>query len=182
VRLHLDTEYHGARRAQRLLSLGLVAEDGRWFYGELPGELARVVDHDDFFATHVTPQFGRVPGAAHGDEAALAQALHAFLAGWTGPLEVACDDRLDAGFLDHLLALPRRCVADAAPARTVDLSVIGITGLVQGTADRAGLIAQGPLARRFGLRAHHALADAESLAVAAAQGRRPLTQRRWPRA
>ena len=176
MRLFLDTEYHGGRRAQRLLSVGLVAEDGRWFYGELPQELARVTDHDDFFATHVTPQFARVPGAAHGDPAALAAALWSFVAALVGPtpaegaaestaavgpLRLACDDRHDRLLIDRLW-----CLATPAPA---PWSHEDVRGLVNGPADRAGLIAQGALARRFGLRAHHALADAESLATAAAR-------------
>jgi hypothetical protein len=177
VLVYLDTEYHGGRRAQRLLSLGLVTEDGRWFYGELPQELARVKDHDDFFATHVTPQFGRVPGATFADPSDLAAALRAFLAGLgvlasgdptrepRGALTLACDDRHDPWLLSRLW--------QAAGTTPPPWSTQDVRGLVRGPADRAGLIDRGPLARHFGLRAHHALADAESLATAAARDHHP---------
>ena len=157
MRVFFDTEFT-AFRDGRLLSVGLVADDGREFYVELPGDgLHR--DASDFVRAHVLSQFGAVPGGEAGTLAGLGERVAAFLDELHAPIALCFDYKLDRRFLEEALTLSTRWGALQPTVTFVD--VAGQTG---GDAAKAAKAASAVSSRP--LREHHALADARALRAA----------------
>lgn len=102
--LFLDTEFTTLdRQKMKLLSVGLVAEDGRSeFYAELSeGETWARSDCSEFVIDHVLPLLEG--GAARRTEAQLKETLNAWISNKGQPCVVACDSGLDHLLLKRLL-------------------------------------------------------------------------------
>jgi len=154
VRVFFDTEF-SAFRDGRLLSVGLVAEDGRERYVELPGDGFNR-DVSDFVHASVLNQFGLVPDSEAGTLAGLGERVSRFLEQLGGPVELCFDYKLDRRFLEEALRLTRtwNVLKD-------QLAFADIAGQKNGAASKAAVLASyessAPLAE------HHALADARAL-------------------
>ena len=159
-RLFLDTEFFTFKGVHRLLSFALVSETGPFIYMELVlGELQAVPSSrlNKFLKEQVLSQFGRVP-----ESALPARDMPARLSDWLGSLnagtvEVVYDYSVDYLLLEQLLA------AMTAPPATRLIPVhVGYA-----LSDPAGQ-AEAELTWQwvedcFGIRRHHALADAMAL-------------------
>src|SRR5512146_2913282 len=84
MRVFFDTEFNGFREGSALLSIGLVAEDERECYAELPPVGPHLRDADDFVIQHVVGQFGRVAGAAMATRTHMAIRVATFLESCAG--------------------------------------------------------------------------------------------------
>lgn len=158
----------------QLLSLGLVAMDGREHYGELDLKTdvgqARVKASSDFVrSSGVLDMWGKVPGAI-GTECELGRRTGKWLLGLAaeaqGKVEIAFDDStdlqlleysvLDAGLWDQV----RECVLPL----NIDVLRVSIHG------ERAAEECYRALSKR-GIGRHHSLADALALRAAYAAGK-----------
>ena len=156
MRLYLDTEFTDLVTDPRLISIGLVADDYRWFYSEIDS------DHwykkaSEFVLAEVWPQMHSY--RTHFGQETIAQAAKR-LGQWVTklgePAQIWCDSDYDWDLLKILLG--NEWPANLEREKWVDASRIECAhGMPQ--AKRDYLL-------RYGLRAHHALNDAQALRFA----------------
>lgn len=91
IRVFFDTEFSGLVTEPRLISMGLVAEDGeRTFYAEL-SDTWNPSDCDDFVRKAVIPRLEG--GTCRMGFAELGQRLTAWLEGFNAPVQLATDSQ-----------------------------------------------------------------------------------------
>lgn len=157
MRVFFDTEF-SAFRDGRLLSVGLVAEDGRERYVELPGDgLNR--DVSDFVRSHVLRQFGAVADSEAGTLAGLGERVARFLEELGQPVKMCFDYKLDRQFLEQALRL-------TAAWSTLQKSSTFVDVAGQANSEVAKVAALASYKASEPLREHHALADARALRAA----------------
>jgi hypothetical protein len=171
MRIFFDTEFNGFREDSRLLSIGLVAEDGRECYVEMPTRGPHLRDAAEFVLIHVVGQFGRIPYAEVSNYAEMARRVAAFLDGFTGRLELCYDWKLDWQHLESLLTGHTALLARIGANNIAGVAAEGSAG--EEAARQAILACREPL-----LQAHHALADARALRAAWLADGGHLEQRR----
>jgi hypothetical protein len=154
MRVFFDTEFSRFRDG-RLLSVGLVADDDRECYVELPGDGVHR-DVSDFVRAHVLPQFGLVPDSEAGTLAGLGERVMRFLQALRQPLQLCFDYKLDRRFLEEALHFTRGWRALQASAPFVD-----VAGEANGEGSRLAMAASYVCSTP--LKEHHALADARAL-------------------
>lgn len=149
-----DTEF-SAFRDGRLLSVGLVTEDGRERYVELPGDGIHR-DITDFVRAHVLSQFGMVADGEAGTLVGLGERVARFLEALGAPLDLCFDYKLDRRFLEQALGLTSSWTMLQQHVTFVD-----VAGQASSAVARAA--ASASYAASVPLREHHALADARAL-------------------
>lgn len=151
-----------------VLSLGIVCQDGREFYGELAiGELLRA-QCSVFVRETVLTQFGRVP-AEHLNGFELACRATDFLEALPGTIDVVHDHSIDWKLLVRLLDLADPTTRSRLRRRNVWERLRGDPAMV--TTEKAASFQK---SSAQGIFAHHALADARALMSAfAATTRKP---------
>lgn len=157
MRVFFDTEF-SAFRDGRLLSVGLVAEDGRERYVELPGDGINR-DVSDFVRSHVLSQFGAVADSEAGTLAGLGERVARYLEELGEPLQLCFDYKLDRRFLEEALGL-------TSSWKTVQKLVVFVDVAGQAAGEVAKAAAGASYAASTPLREHHALADARALCAA----------------
>lgn len=105
----LDTEFTDFIDCE-LISIGLVAEDGREFYGELTDFAPEKCS--DFVRAAVLPKLGKVP-AVGGTEAEVGAALKAWLADLGEPIHVCVDYSGDWELFTYLVRDPETLAVPA---------------------------------------------------------------------
>jgi hypothetical protein len=157
-RIFLDTEFTQFREGA-LLSLGLVAEDGREFYVEVM-DPTRHAQASEFCRHRVIPQFGLVPGSAARDDAEVGSRVADWLGNFDFPLAIAYDYKSDWRFFESALRSSGHWPALASKLRAEDVAGIAAPG-------SPGEQAQNALFdRSISPRRHHALVDARALRAA----------------
>lgn len=116
----IDTEFTDFSNKD-LISLALVAQDGRELYAEL-SDYDRTLS-SDFVRAVVEPLLGRTPGAVRGARAEVAQAVRAFLAGIDAPC-IAYDYPHDLVLLRELLGDMPAPLASSNVYRNLDETLI----------------------------------------------------------
>lgn len=162
MRIFFDTEFNGFREGSALLSIGLVAEDERECYAELPPVGPHLRDADDFVIQHVVGQFGRVAGAAMATRTHMAIRVATFLESCAGELEVCFDYKLDWRHLEDLLRREQGILRRLQPC-----NVAGVMAKGDGAVAAHESFLR---SARDGLLIHHALADARALRAACMAG------------
>ncbi len=157
-RIFLDTEFTQFRDG-RLLSLGLVADDGHEFYVEI-ADPARHAEASEFCKDVVIRQFGLATGAAVRDDAAAGARLAAWLAAFEPPIAIAYDYKLDWRFFEGALRAAGQWQALASTLRAEDVAGIAAPGTPGEAAQNAVFEASSSPCR------HHALVDARALRAA----------------
>lgn len=152
-----DTEFNGFREHSQLLSIGLVSEDGRACYAELPTTGPHLNGADDFVFANVLTQFQRVPGAGASDRHSMGERVAAYLRSFEGPLLLCYDYKLDWRHLEALVGAERELLARM---RACDIAGEGSTDQVAAAARAREECAE------FGVNEHHALFDAYALRAA----------------
>jgi hypothetical protein len=159
VAVFIDTEFTtlDAWRNPALLSIGLVAEDGREFYAEIDTSIDRTYRTrcSLFVRGHVLTQFRRVPGRLMPPQrlvAELAQWLQAL-----GAQVIVCHDHgWDFNFVESAIEMAGGISTELIP-RHVGHLFEGDAGLLEMKNSVEESLA------KDGLREHHALADARAL-------------------
>jgi hypothetical protein len=171
MRIFFDTEFNGFREDSRLLSIGLVSEDGRECYVEMPTRGAHLRDAADFVFVHVVSQFGLFPDAQVSNYPEMGRRVAAFLNGFPGRLELHYDWKLDWRHLESLLTGDAELMGRIA---TNDIAGVAAEGNPGEEAARQAILA----CNEPRLQAHHALADARALRAAWLADGDQLAQRR----
>lgn len=170
MRLFADAEFTAFRDPQmkrlgfpyspsaKMLSLGLVGEDGSELYLEVTDPAARR-EASEFVQTHVLPQFGLRPAAQVASSVQAGHAIADFLAGLPGGLVICADYTDDLRFLREALQEAGRL--DELRGR---LELEQVWSLVCApNAEPLWDAAFERLERETGLLRHHALVDAMAL-------------------
>ena len=160
VRLFLDTEFSTFKGIPRLLSIALVSEAGQFIYMELPADELRALAPsrmNKFLKEQVLPQFGRIPEAP-----TPTKDMPTRLLDWLGSLnagttEVVYDYSTDYLLLEQLLA------AMPAPPETKLIPVHVGYALADPTGQAEAELMWQRVEAGFGIKRHHALADAMAL-------------------
>lgn len=148
----IDTEFTNLEK-RTLISIALVAQDGREFYAECTDYPA--AQCSDFVREIVLPLLGRVPGAAC-SQSELTGRLRDWFDGLEAPVTIVFD------YLGDWLLLLQACGGDKPPASLVDKLHLGQYSITHPVFEQAqnAVYAQD---QRFAQ--HHALADARALKV-----------------
>ena len=154
VLIFFDTEFSTLRDG-RLLSVGLVAADGREFYVEIPGDGINR-DASDFVRAHVLSQFEALPDCAAGTLFGLGERVAAFLEQFATRVELCCDHKLDRRFVEEALSLSTRW-------KTLQPNVGFVDVAGQARSEAAKVAVAASFAASAPLLQHHALADARAL-------------------
>lgn len=171
MRVYFDTEFNGFREGSLILSIGLVDDDSRACYVELPPHSEHFDGAADFVLTVVRGQFGRLPHCQCLTAADMGLRVSGYLRKRlrsAKPLELHFDYKLDWQHLTRLLHL-------AGDAALLDhLRPVDAAGWM--TQPEAQVAADATLAhcKSLGFEEHHALVDA--LAMRSGHTRIPLTQ------
>jgi hypothetical protein len=158
VQVFLDTEFTNLETPS-LLSLALVADDGREHYVELDmNERANagqaMEQASDFVRSTVLPMWSRVPCAA-ATYAEMARRTSAWLAA-LGPVEVLYDYSVDFELLERLLSVEE-------PGARPRLEPVHVGYLLDDADGKLAAARSLGLSTSQGLGEHHALADARAL-------------------
>lgn len=155
-RVYLDTEFTTIDPVEEaeLLSVGLVADDGREIYVERLDDELRA-HCSEFVHCEVLPQFGQVRGATVSSYRELADRLAGFLMELGGRVRLCYDYKTDrelvAHALEHAAAWPELA--------WLNVAIESSTNEAQGTIEAYWREAQACST----LKPHHALADARAL-------------------
>lgn len=161
----IDTEFNSLAFMQSvapgalpfLLSIGIVAQDGREFYGELIPDPQLLAQCSEFVITRVLSQFGKT-GSRHTSLFDLGCRVNDFLKTFDEPIHVVHDHSVDWQLLVRLLDL----VDPAARSRLVKKnewrSLRNHKNQIMATKSKSFA-----LCAAQGLQPHHALADARAL-------------------
>ena len=157
MKLFVDCEFHSLQSPQ-LLSIGLVAEDGREFYVEMP-ESPTLAGASAFVLDTVVPQFGLMPLKV-ATQADLGCRVHEWLTGLgLGPHEVAYDYHAD---FDLLQASLESAGLWESIRKSLIPTHVGYL-LDQVDVERAMVESWSDSFAADGIERHHALADARAL-------------------
>lgn len=155
MQVFFDTEFNGYHANSVLISVGLVAQDGRECYAELPPNGLHLKGAIDFVLKRVVSQFGRIPGAGVADRIAMSDKATAFLNSFDGVLELLYDYKLDWRHLETLIAHYKPLMERVRPRE--------IAAEISSDVSRAAAeVALGAIANR-GIGEFHALAGAYAL-------------------
>ena len=159
MKVWLDCEFTSLDEPE-LLSVGLVAEDGRECYVELlDAELQR--RSSEFVHEMVLPHFGRLPDARVANYQALSDQVAAFLLGINEPVELLYDCVFDRELVQHSLVRSPHW-------RDLESRIAWRNLAVETGSDAAkdAMEAVFNAAESIGLGRHHALVDARALRLA----------------
>ena len=158
MRIFFDTQFNGFHSASILISIGLVAEDGRECYAELPAKGLHLDGAIEFVFKRVVSQFGKMPECRVPDRIGMSDRVTSFLNSFDGALELMYDYKLDWRHLQTLIGQDR-----SLSERIVALEVAGD---VSNDVSRAAGADSLDIARERGIGEFHALADAHALRAA----------------
>ena len=158
MQVFFDTEFNGFHSASILISIGLVAEDGRECYAELPPKGLHLHGAAEFVLSRVVSQFGKIPGCRVSDRIGMSDKVISFLNSLEGTLELLYDYKLDWRHLQTLIDEDRSLVARVTGS--------DISGEVSNDLSRAAAAGALDMAAKRGIGEFHALADALALRAA----------------
>ena len=158
MRIFFDTEFNGFHKVSILIAIGLVSEDGRECYVELPPKGLHLDGAIEFVFARVVSQFGKIPGACASDRIEMSDRVAAFLNSFDGPLELCYDSKLDWRHIETLIDQDRALMFRV---RRHEIAADVSSGLSRA----AGAEALAAVAHR-GIGEFHALADAIALRAA----------------
>ena len=161
----MDTEFTDPDEAE-LLSVALVAEDGRECYVELLDDVLEA-HSSEFVRAEVLPQLGKVPGARANSYADLGERVAGFLASLGPAFDICYDLPLDKELLLHALMRTQEWsrLAKGVRWRNVVIETEPEANDTDGAAEKRHEAVEASYANSLndGLRRHHAVADARAL-------------------
>lgn len=158
MRIFFDTEFNGSQATSILISIGLVTEDGRECYAELPSKGLHLDSAIELIMKRVVSQFDKIPGSRVPDPIGMSDRVVSFLNSFGEDLELLYDYKLDWRHLETLIAQDRSLMKRVQPRE--------IAGELSSDVSRAAAAAALDAIAKRGVGEFHALADAYALRAA----------------